>query len=125
MLNPKTNQRELAYVVKIDEIIPIEGADRVETALVGGWRVMVRKDQFKKGDLAIYLEIDSKVPETEPFLFLAPKNFKVKTQKYFKGKVISQGLLMSPEDFGWHTWQMEDGHSTDLELKWGQVYWNC
>lgn len=101
MLNPKTNQRELAYVVKIDEIIPIEGADRVETALVGGWRVMVRKDQFKKGDLAIYLEIDSKVPETEPFLFLASKNFKVKTQKYFKGKVISQGLLMSPEDFGW------------------------
>lgn len=100
MLN-KDGQRELAYVVTIDEIIPIEGADRVETALVGGWRVMVRKDQFKKGDLAIYLEIDSKVPETEPFLFLAPKNFKVKTQKYFKGKVISQGLLMSPEDFGW------------------------
>lgn len=99
MLNPKTNQRELAYVVEIDDIIPIEGADRVETALVGGWRVMVKKDQFKKGDLAIYFEIDSKVPEIEPFLFLAPKNFKIKTQKYFKGKVISQGLLMAPADF--------------------------
>ena len=117
MLNPKTNQRELAYVVEIDEIIPIEGADRVETALVGGWRVMVKKDQFKKGDLAIYFEIDSKVPETEPFLFLAPKNFKIKTQKYFKGKVISQGLLMAPADFGWKPDAFEVGDFVTEKLK--------
>ena len=84
MLN-KNQERELAYVVRIDEIIPIEGADRVEVAKVGGWRVMVRKGQFKAGDPAIYFEIDSKVPETEVFEFLAQKHYKVKTQKYFKG----------------------------------------
>lgn len=117
MLNPNTNQRELAYIVTIDEIIPIEGADRVETALVGGWRVMVKKDQFKKGDLAIYFEIDSKVPETEPFLFLAPKNFKIKTQKYFKGKVISQGLLMAPTDFGWKPDAFKVGDFVTEKLK--------
>ena len=100
MLN-KDGQRELAYVVLIDKIIPIEGADRVEQAVVGGWHVMTRKGQFKVGDPAIYFEIDSKVPETEPFEFLASKHYKVKTQKYFKGTVISQGLLMSAEDFGW------------------------
>ena len=100
MLN-KNQERELAYVVRIDEIIPIEGADRVEVAKVGGWRVMVRKGQFKAGDPAIYFEIDSKVPETEAFEFLAQKHYKVKTQKYFKGTVISQGLLMAAEDFGW------------------------
>ena len=100
MLN-KNNIRELAYVVTIDNILPIEGADRVEQAVVGGWHVMTRKGQFKPGDPAIYFEIDSKVPETEPFEFLAPKHYKVKTQKYFKGTVISQGLLMSAEDFGW------------------------
>ena len=98
MLNAK-GERELAYIVKIDNIIPIEGADRVETACVGGWRIMVRKGQFKVGDYAIYFEIDSKVPEEEPFMFLEQKHFKVKTQKYFKGKVISQGLLMSIDDF--------------------------
>lgn len=98
MLNSQ-GVRELAYVVKIDNILPIEGADRVELACVGGWRIMVKKNQFKVGDYAIYFEIDSKVPEEEPFMFLAPKHFKVKTQKYFKGTVLSQGLLMSFDDF--------------------------
>ena len=92
-------KRELAYVVQIDNIIPIDGADRVEQAIVGGWHIMVKKDQFKVGDKAIYFEIDSKVPEKEPFEFLASKHYKIKTQKYFKGTVISQGLLMAFEDF--------------------------
>ncbi len=96
-----TGTRQLAYVVIIDDILPIEGADRVEQAVVGGWHIMTRKGQFKPGDPAIYFEIDSKVPETEPFKFLESKHYKIKTQKYFKGTVISQGLLMSAEDFGW------------------------
>ena len=100
MLNKK-GQRELVYVVKVEGISPIEGADRVEIAQVGGWRIMVKKGQFREGDLAIYFEIDSRVPEKEPFLFLKDKHFKIKTQKYFKGTVISQGLLMAPEDFDW------------------------
>ena len=98
MLNEK-NERELAYVVKIDAVESIPGADRVETAIVNGWRVMVRKGQFHPNDYAIYFEIDSKVPEVEPFMFLKEKNFRIKTQKYFKGTVISQGLLMSFDDF--------------------------
>lgn len=102
MLN-KDGKRELAYIVTIDKILPIEGADRVEQAVVGGWHIMVRKGQFEPGAAAIYFEIDSKVPETEPFKFLEAKNYKIKTQKYFKGKVVSQGLLMAAEDFGWTT----------------------
>lgn len=98
MLN-KDNIRELAYVVTIDEIRPIEGYDRVEYARVGGWWVIVKKDQFKVGDMAIYIEVDSKVPEKEPFMFLEKRKFKVKTLKMCK--VISQGLLMEPADFGW------------------------
>ena len=102
MLN-ENGQRELVYVVRIDEIKPIEGKDRVECAVVGGWTVMVRKGQFKPGDLGIYFEIDSKVPEKEPFMFLEGKHFKIKTQKYKtpSGYFWSQGLLMSAEDFGW------------------------
>ena len=101
MLN-KDNQRELAYIVKIDDITPIEGYDRVELAHVGGWTIVVGKNEFKKGDLAIYFEIDSKLPEVKPFIdmeFLAKKKFKVKTQKMCKS--ISQGLLMSANNFGW------------------------
>ena len=98
-----TGTRQLAYVVTVDKILPIEGADRVEQAVVGGWHIMVRKGQFEPGSAAIYFEIDSKVPEIEPFKFLEAKHYKIKTQKYFKGKVISQGLLMAAEDFGWTT----------------------
>ena len=98
MLN-KDNQRELAYIVAIDEIRPIPNYDRVEHARVGGWWVVVKKDQFKVGDPAIYIEVDSRVPEKEPFMFLEKKHFKVKTQKMCK--VLSQGLLMAAEDFGW------------------------
>ena len=102
MLNSK-NERELAYVVRVDDIKPIEGRDRVECAVVGGWTIMVRKGQFHPGSLGIYFEIDSQVPEKEPFMFLAQKKFKIKTQKYKtpNGQFWSQGLLMSADDFGW------------------------
>lgn len=101
MLN-KDNQRELAYVVRVDDITPIEGYDRVELAHVSGWTIVVGKGEFKPNDLAIYFEIDSKLPEVKPFTdmeFLAKKKFKVKTQKMCKS--ISQGLLMSANNFGW------------------------
>ena len=101
MLN-QDRQRELCYIVKIDAIEPIEGSDNCEAAIVGGWRVMTRKETFKPGNMAVYFEIDSKVPEKEPFKFLEKKHYKVKTQKYTfggKGNFISQGLLMPLTDF--------------------------
>jgi len=99
MLN-KNQERELAYVVIIDGIEPIPGYDRVETAIVGGWHVIVQKNQFKVGDPAIYFEIDSRVPsDKECFAFLEKRNYKIKTLKMCK--TISQGLLMHARDFGW------------------------
>ena len=102
MLNSK-GERELAYVVKVDEIRPIEGKDRVECAVVGGWTLMIPKGQFKPGDLGVYFEIDSKCPAKEPFLFLEKRNYKIKTQKFKTGDghFFSQGLLMAFSDFGW------------------------
>lgn len=101
MLN-KNNERELAYVVVVDDVTPIKGYDRVELAHVGGWTIVVGKGEFKKGDPAIYFEIDSKLPEVKPFTdmeFLSKKHYKIKTQKMCKS--ISQGLLMSAQNFGW------------------------
>lgn len=104
----KTGTRQLAYVVIIDNITPIDGYDRVELAHVGGWTVVVSKGEFKPGDPAIYFEIDSKLPEVPPFSdmeFLAKKKFKIKTQKMCKS--ISSGLLMSAEQFGWTIEEVE------------------
>ena len=101
MLN-KNNERELAYVVTVNAVTPIEGYDRVELAHVGGWTIVVGKGEFHAGDPAIYFEIDSKLPEVEPFInmeFLAKKKYKIKTQKMCR--CLSQGLLMSAANFGW------------------------
>lgn len=102
MLNNK-NERELAYLVKVEEIIPMN-ADRLECARVGGWHCVVGKGEFKAGDLAVYFEIDSKLPEVEPFnsmAFLVSKHYKIKSQK-IRG-VVSQGLLVHPSTLGWTT----------------------
>ena len=99
MLN-KNGERELAYVVLVDGIEELPGYDRVESAIIGGWRCIVPKDQFKVGDPGIYFEIDSRVPSDNPaFAFLEKRNYKIKTQKMCKS--ISQGLLMSAANFGW------------------------
>lgn len=124
MLN-KDGQRELCYVVAIDKIEPITGSDNCEAAVVGGWRIMTRKGTFKPGDLAIYFEIDSKVPETEVFSFLEKKHYKVKTQKYTfggKGNFVSQGLLMHPKDFDWDTYTNEEGVYCIFNPKKGASY---
>ena len=119
MLNNK-QERELAYVVVVDGIEPIPGYDRVETAIVGGWHIIVQKGQFKVGDPAIYFEIDSKVPsDKECFAFLEKRHYKIKTLKMCK--TISQGLLMHPSDFSptWYSWRDDMGHvgiQTDNEF---------
>lgn len=87
-------ERALAYTVIIDSITPIEGADNIELAHVGGWNVITRKQEYKPGDMAIFCEIDSLLPEKEWSEFLRPKKFKVKTYKLGKFGVVSQGLLL-------------------------------
>lgn len=113
MLN-ENNERELAYVVRINKVEPIEGYDRVEYAHINGWGCVVRKGAFKEGDLGVYFEIDSKCPAVEPFLFLEKRKYHVKTQKMCKR--ISQGLLMSFADFGWENDKYEEGTFLTKEL---------
>ena len=90
-------KRALAYIVKVDDITPIDGADNIELAHVGGWNVIIRKQEFSIGESAVFFEIDSKLPEKEWSEFLRPKHFKVKTYKLNKFGVVGQGLLLSTD----------------------------
>lgn len=99
--------RKLATVRNVDQILPIEGADNIEIAVVGGWKVVVKKNEFKVGDLAVYVEIDSWVPvEIAPFLsrgnrpreFNGIKGERLRTVK-LRGQ-LSQGLLLPASVFG-------------------------
>lgn len=55
--------KPLAYIVKIDSISPIEGADKIELAHVMDYTVVVKKQEFQPGDLALYIEVDSVLPD--------------------------------------------------------------
>lgn len=87
-------KRALAHTEKIEWIKPIEGADNIELIGVLGWSCIAKIGEFHEGDICVYIEIDSKVPEKEWSEFLRPKHFKVKTMKLGKFKVISQGLAL-------------------------------
>lgn len=92
-------KRALAYTVIVDAIDEIEGADNIALATVGGWKVIVKKEEFKPGDVAVFFEIDSKLPEINRYEFMARKHYKVKTMKLGKFNVVSQGLLMPLSEF--------------------------
>ena len=94
--------RKMATIRRIKQLLPIPGADKIEIALVDGWQVVVKKGEFKEGELAVYFEIDSWVPTTiAPFLTKQgydPKVYngvpgeRLKTIKL--RKQLSQGLLL-------------------------------
>ena len=50
-------------VVEIQDVLPHENADTLELTTVGGWQVAVRKGAFKSGDLAVYFEQGTVLPQ--------------------------------------------------------------
>lgn len=86
--------RKLASVQRIETINPIEGADRIVVATMKnlGWECVVKKDEFKVGDLVVYFEVDSKLPQRPEFEFLRERKFRIRTIKL--RKQVSEGLIM-------------------------------
>lgn len=66
-------ERQLATIQRIAALTPIEGADKIEVASVLGWKVVVKKGDFKVGDLCVFAEIDSILPDTNPHFDLKQK----------------------------------------------------
>ena len=94
--------RHLASIQQIRAIHPIEGKDRIVLAEVLGWTVIVQKDEYKPGDMCIYVEVDSVLPERPEFEFLRKRDFRIKTMKM--AGVLSQGIcfplsLLPPKEY--------------------------
>ena len=91
--------RKLASVQKVKAIKPIEGADRIEVVQVLNWDCVASKGEYKVGDMVIYFEIDSLLPDIPAFEFLRGSSWSQKLNKYkirthkFRGQ-ISQGLVI-------------------------------
>jgi len=57
------NLNSVCYMATINEIRPIEGADNIELAVVGGWNCITKKGEQKAGDLVIIATTDAVIPE--------------------------------------------------------------
>jgi RNA ligase (TIGR02306 family) len=101
--------RKLASVVRVATVTPIPNADRIELARIGGWQCVVKKDEVRAGELAVYFEIDAVPPDTAQFAWLwqpkgaaapvpRPEKFRIRTMT-LRGK-LSQGLLLPASALG-------------------------
>jgi RNA ligase (TIGR02306 family) len=102
--------RKLASIQKISEINPIyvaetgEEADSICQVKIGGWRLIAKKSEFAPGDLCVFFEVDSILPDAPGWSqFMRPRKFKVgalKMNKFFvlsggeRVPIISQGLAL-------------------------------
>lgn len=94
--------RKLVTIKKIDKITPIEGADRIECAHIGGWMVVVGKGEFYEGQQVFYFEPDSLLPVNRSyFINLKPRGVKlIDGNEYHRLRTvklrgqISQGLVL-------------------------------
>ena len=84
-------ERKLASVQKIKNLEPIEDRDRIELATVEGWKVIVGKGDFKIGDLCVYIEIDSVLPDRPEFEQARKRSNRIRTMKM--AGVYSQGIV--------------------------------
>lgn len=100
--------RNLVSIQEVKGILPIPDADAIEVIEVLGWKLVVKKDEFKVGDKVVYFEVDSFLPIEDKYEFLRKSSFKnhptigegfrIKTIK-LRGQ-ISQGLALAPFDLG-------------------------
>ena len=98
-------ERKLASIQRILDIKPIPDADAIEVATVQGWQVVVKKNDFRVGDLCVFFEIDSVLPMRPEYEFLtkscyrhadwlpAGEGYRLRTIKL--RKQLSQGLVLS------------------------------
>lgn len=80
----------LPQVVRIEKVEKHRDADALDVATVlGDYPVIVKRDEYKVGDIAGYIPIDSIVPDTERFYFLCPKAY----EKYEENGEVKQRQL--------------------------------
>lgn len=68
----------LATIQRVRNVRPHPNADALDIVQVLGWQVVTKRGEFKDGDLAIYIVIDTVLPERPEFEFLRNKHFRIK-----------------------------------------------
>jgi RNA ligase (TIGR02306 family) len=91
------NLNSVCYVGVIGEIRPIEGADNIELAMVGGWHAITKKGEYSVGDKVVVATTDAVIP-VELSDLMGVTNYLRKGQRVRTVKlrgVYSECLIMS------------------------------
>ena len=101
--------RNMARIEIVRAVRPIPKADAIEVATIGGWNVVVKKDDaIQVGEPVVYIEIDAFLPEGNPaWQFLIDKQPRVWNGQTghvlrtvtMRGQ-ISQGFCLRPSTLG-------------------------
>lgn len=122
MLNA-SGERVMAWIVKIDDVVKHPDADLLDICHIGGWKVVTRLGEFKKGSLAVYASIDSWIPSTtapflskgkEPRVYQNVPGERLRTVR-LRG-VVSQGLLLPLDVIPGHTNHWVEGDDCSQAL---------
>ncbi|MDR0389882.1 MAG: RNA ligase (ATP) [Spirochaetaceae bacterium] len=99
--------RALVTIQKVKAIKAIPDSDFLEAAHIMGWTCVVKKGEFKEGDLGVYFEVDSFLPVDPRYEFLRTssyrensdngRGFRIRTAK-MRGQ-LSQGLFLPLAQF--------------------------
>jgi hypothetical protein len=97
-----------ANIIRVTDIKKHTNADTLDIITIGEYQVVSKSGQFHVGDLAVYIQPDSVVPQTEPFKFIwepylcmndvVPEKRRRITVRKFRGE-WSEGLLLPVNDF--------------------------
>lgn len=104
--------RKLASIQKILKLEDIPNSDMIEKATVLGWQLVVKKGDFKEGDLVVYCEVDSLMPDKPEFEFLKPRGMRIRTIR-LRGQ-ISQGICFPLSMLPANINVEEDADCTDI-----------
>lgn len=81
-------------IVKIEKVIAHPNADALDLVTVlGDYPIVVKRGEYKVGDLTCYVPIDSIVPDTEQYYFLCPKAY----EKYEDENGVIQQRQVGPK----------------------------
>ena len=110
---------KLASIETITDISPHGNADSLEIAKVLGWQVIVRKGEFKAGESAVFIPIDTILPDAQwsAFLKKGDKPIRLNTIK-LRGQ-YSQGLVQPLSILPEHVrgWQLGADVGGELGVK--------
>jgi len=99
--------RSLVTIQRVKALTAIPDSDFLEAAHIMGWQCVVKKGEFREGDIGVYFEVDSFLPELPRFEFLRAssfrdnedngRGFRIRTMK-LRGQ-LSQGLFLPFDSF--------------------------